>query len=170
MLAVSQPHWACPTHSTCALPAHPAQVHWELSEASPGLHASPRSKPLRFRHSGSPQRRRLGWACVLCPSQVRVVQEFGESCRFDLSPFLSLLLRFLGVQLAPLLRQMVTAQNPRKSWLAKKLACSLVVNVSRGCDCPLPALLALAACHWRGMVCSRLILFCPLFCAGGVLC
>ena len=34
-----------------------------------------------------------------------------------------------------------------------------------GCDCPLQALPALAACHQRGMVCSRLILFCPLFCA-----
>ena len=31
-----------------------------------------------------------------------------------------------------------------------------------GCDCPLPAL---AACHQRGMVCSRLALFSPLFCA-----
>ena len=31
-----------------------------------------------------------------------------------------------------------------------------------GCDCPLPAL---AACHERGMVCSRLVLFSPLFCA-----
>jgi len=31
-----------------------------------------------------------------------------------------------------------------------------------GCDCPLPAL---AACHQRGMVCSRLVLFSPLFCA-----
>ena len=31
-----------------------------------------------------------------------------------------------------------------------------------GCDCPL---LALAACHWRGMVCSRLVLFSPLFSA-----
>jgi len=30
-----------------------------------------------------------------------------------------------------------------------------------GCDCPLPAL---AACHWRGMVWSRLVLFSPLFC------
>ena len=29
-----------------------------------------------------------------------------------------------------------------------------------GCDCPLPAL---AACHRRGMVCSRLSLFSPLF-------
>ena len=26
------------------------------------------------RHSGSPQRRRLSWACVLCPSQVRAAQ------------------------------------------------------------------------------------------------
>ena len=31
-----------------------------------------------------------------------------------------------------------------------------------GCDCPL---LALAACHQRGMVCSWLALFSPLFCA-----
>ena len=42
--------------------------------AGPGLLAPPRSKPLRFRHSGSPQRRILGWACVLCPSQVRAAQ------------------------------------------------------------------------------------------------
>ena len=43
----------------------------EPSEASPGLHAPPRSKLLRSRHLGSPQRCRLGWACVLCPSKVR---------------------------------------------------------------------------------------------------
>ena len=30
-----------------------------------------------------------------------------------------------------------------------------------GCDCPLPPL---AACHQRGMVCSLLSLFSPLFC------
>ena len=46
----------------------------ELSEAGPGLYALPRSKPLRFRYSGSPQRCRLGWACVLCPSQVQAAQ------------------------------------------------------------------------------------------------
>ena len=46
----------------------------ELSEAGPGLYALPRSKLLRFRNSGSPQRRRLGWACVLCPSHVRAAQ------------------------------------------------------------------------------------------------
>ena len=47
---------------------------WELSEAGPGSYALSRSKPLRFRYSGSPQRCRLGWACVLCPSQVRAAQ------------------------------------------------------------------------------------------------
>ena len=60
-------------HGTCSLPAHTAQALGcsasEPSVASPGLLA-----PLRFRHSGSPQRRRLGWACVLCPYQERAAQ------------------------------------------------------------------------------------------------
>ena len=42
----------------------------ELSEAGRALHARPRSKPLSFRFLGTPQRCRLGWACVLCPFQV----------------------------------------------------------------------------------------------------
>ena len=37
-----------------------------------------------------------------------------------------------NVQLAHLLRQMLTVQNPKKSQLAKKPACSLVDNVSQG--------------------------------------
>ena len=45
-----------------------------LSQAGPGLPAPPRSKLLRLRHSGSPQRCRLSWACILCPSQVRAAQ------------------------------------------------------------------------------------------------
>ena len=49
-------------------------LHRELSEAGPGLHSPPRSKPHRFRYSSSPQRFRLGWACILCPSQVRAAQ------------------------------------------------------------------------------------------------
>ena len=32
--------------------------------------ARPRPKPLRFRFLGTPQGHRLGWACILCPSQV----------------------------------------------------------------------------------------------------
>ena len=45
-----------------------------LQGKGPGLHALPRSKQLRFRFLGTPQRHRLGWACVLCPSQVRAAQ------------------------------------------------------------------------------------------------
>ena len=69
----------CLSHTGPA-PAHGAHssgsrlLCWEPSEASPGLHASPRSKPLRFRHSGRPQRHTLGRVCVLCPSQVRAAQ------------------------------------------------------------------------------------------------
>ena len=78
MLAVSRPHWVCPCSPRVCFPC----LHClgsrllcrELSEASPVLHALPTSKPLRFRHSGSPQRHRLGWACILCPSQVRAAQ------------------------------------------------------------------------------------------------
>ena len=67
-----------PAHGVCAFPVYTSQAlgcsAGELSEVGPGLHALPRSKPLRFRYSGTPQRRRLGWACVLCPSQVREAQ------------------------------------------------------------------------------------------------
>ena len=78
VLAVSQPHWVCPRSRRVCFPClhclGSRLLCWELSKASPGLYALPRSKPLRFRHSGSPQRRRLGWACVLCPSQVQAAQ------------------------------------------------------------------------------------------------
>ena len=61
-------------HGVCAFPFYTAQAPGcsvgELSKLGPGLHARPRSKPLRFRFSGTPQRHRLSWACVLCPSQV----------------------------------------------------------------------------------------------------
>ena len=67
-----------PAHVMCAFPVYTSQTlgcsDGELSEVGPGLHALPRSKLLRFRFSGIPQRRRLGWACVLCPSQVQAAQ------------------------------------------------------------------------------------------------
>ena len=77
-LTVSPLHWVCP----CSRCGYFPSLHCsgsrllcrELSEAGPGLHALPRSKPLRFRFSGPAQRRRLGWACVLCPSQVRAAE------------------------------------------------------------------------------------------------
>ena len=67
-----------PAHDMCAFPVYTAQAPGcsvgELSKVSPELLALPRSKPLRFRVLGTPQRHRLGWACVLCPSQVRAAQ------------------------------------------------------------------------------------------------
>ena len=64
-----------PAHGACTFVAYTAQSPGcsarELSKASPGLCALPISKPLRFRFSGTPQRYRLGWACVLCPYEVR---------------------------------------------------------------------------------------------------
>ena len=67
-----------PLTGVCAFPVYTAQAPGssagELSKAGPGLRALPRSKPLRFRFLGTPQRRRLGWVCVLCPSQVRAAQ------------------------------------------------------------------------------------------------
>ena len=78
MLTLSRPHWVCPCSRSVCFPC----LHClgsrllcrELSEAGPGLYALPRSKPLRFRYSGTPQRRRLGWTCVLYPFHVRAAQ------------------------------------------------------------------------------------------------
>ena len=67
-----------PAHGVYAFLVYNAQAPGcsagELSKVSLGLHALPRSKPLRFRYLGTPQRHRLSWACVLCPSQVRAAQ------------------------------------------------------------------------------------------------
>ena len=75
MLAVFLQHWVCPrSRHVCFHGLHCSGSRLlcqELSEAGPGLCALSRSKPLRFRFLGTPQRCRLSWACVLCPSQVR---------------------------------------------------------------------------------------------------
>ena len=123
----------------------------ELSEAGPGLHAPPRSKPLRFRHSGSPQGRRIGWACVLCPSQVPAAQvirclastvaatyQLPHPCRsvfrvYNRRASSGVTCLFWGADLW--LRpswQMSTIRNPKKSWLATKSAFSLVEDASLG--------------------------------------
>ncbi|XDA87497.1 hypothetical protein R6Z07F_017180 [Ovis aries] len=69
----------------------------------------------QVRPSGSPQRHKCGWDCALCPSQVRVAQEFGERDRRGLSPFPPLLLSSLGGPLAHPVRQTATVQHPQKS-------------------------------------------------------
>ena len=68
MFAVSWPHWVCPHSQSVLSQSTLLRLQVALQGASPGLCALPRSKPLRFRFSCIPQRRRLGWACVLCLS------------------------------------------------------------------------------------------------------
>ena len=79
VLAVIHPHGVCPISWRACFPclycSGSRLLCWDLLEVGPGLHALPRLKPLRFRYSGTPQRCRLGWACVLCSSQVRAAQE-----------------------------------------------------------------------------------------------
>ena len=98
-----------PPLGVCAFPVYTAQAPGcsagELSKVGPGLRAHPRSTPLRFRFLGTPQRHRLGWACALCPSQVREAQEtrclvnaHSQVGRCILSPPLSQSLGFLGAQ------------------------------------------------------------------------
>ena len=135
-----------PAHGVCAFPVYNSQAldcfAGELSDAGPGLRVLPRSKLLRFRFSGTPHRFRLGWACVLCPSQVRAAQATrclgnavspGGECIW--SPPRSHPLGFLGCSRRAHLRcavclfwgadlwlrlswRMSTVQNPKKSWLA----------------------------------------------------
>ena len=110
VLPVSPPHWVCPHSRRVCFPSPHCSgsrlLCRGLSEAGPGLSALPRSKPSRFRFSGTPQRRRVEWACVLCPSPVRAAQVTRclASMVAELSPPPSQLLGFLGVQLVQLLR------------------------------------------------------------------
>ena len=142
------------------------------------MRALPRSKLLRFRFLGTPQRHRLSWVCVLCPSLVRAAQATrcwastpspSRWCILSLPS--SQLLCFLGVQWERHLRgsmcllwradlcllpswQMLTIQDPRKTWLETGSLLSLVEDTVSEAPC-LPALaLAVASlppCFLRGM-------------------
>ena len=160
LLAVTLPHWVCPRSGCVCFPSLHCSgsrlLCGELSVAGPGLHALPRSKPLRFRFSGSPQKLRLGWGCILCTSQVRAAQV--TRCLVSSVPHPPLEVAFYRL---PIRRSVLwvysgrafsgepyissgklisgcdppsglTIQNPKKSWLAVKPACSLVEDASLG--------------------------------------
>ena len=125
-----------PTHGACSLPAHTAQAlgcstaSLGCSEAGPGLHASPRSKPLRFRYSGSPQRCRLSWACVFCPSQVRAAQVMRCLASTIAATYCLPAAQLSRCTTGP--PSQADVDHPESSWLARKPACSLVDNASLG--------------------------------------
>ena len=72
------PHWLCPSSRHLCFPGLHCSgsrlLCRELSKTDPGFCALPRSKLLRLRFSDISQRHRLGWACILCPSQVQGAQ------------------------------------------------------------------------------------------------
>ena len=131
------PHMACVLFPSTLLRLPGCSVG-ELSKADPVFHALPRSKLLRFRFLGTPQRHRLGWVCVLCPSQVRAAQ-VTRYLASALSPGTVRLIaspvpaaQFPGCSAVTLpqvclfwaadlwlqpSRRMSAVQNPRKSWL-----------------------------------------------------
>ena len=78
VLSVYGPRWVCPHSQHVCFPVYTAQAPGcsagELSKTGPGLCALSRSKPLRFRFSGIPQRHKLGWAFVWCPTHVQAAQ------------------------------------------------------------------------------------------------
>ena len=55
-----------PLTALCPFPVYTAQLQAALQGAGPALCVLPRPKQLRFSFSGTPQRPRLGWACILC--------------------------------------------------------------------------------------------------------
>ena len=137
VLAVSGPYWVVPANSVCAFLVYTTQAPGcsagGLSKGGPGLRVCPRSKPLRFRFSGTPQRHRLGWAYVLCPSQARAAQVTrcfvnalspGRGCILSPPPSQPLgSSQACCVSSGELIsgcdpRWMSAIQSPRKSWLA----------------------------------------------------
>ena len=72
VLTVYGPHWVCPSSQQRVLSG---STLLGLQGALQGIvQSGPRSKPLRFILSGTPQGHRLGWACVLCISKVGAAQ------------------------------------------------------------------------------------------------
>ena len=165
----------------------------ELFKAGPAFCAFPWSKLLRFRFSSTPQRHRLDWVCILCPSPVRAAQatmclanslsQVGCVLITSLSQLLSLpgapwehhlrcaicLLWGADLWLQPS-RQMPTFQDPRKIWLAtgSRLTVWWTMPVSGAKIAPcLPALAVsrLLLCIWwgEGTVCSPSLVFTQSF-------
>ena len=199
VLTVSELHWVCPHSWRVWFPSLHCSgsrlLCQELSNAGPGLHALPKSKPLRF--SGTPQRCRLGWACVLCLSQVWAAKvtrclasTVAPSWRLRLIAFPVPAPWFSGCTTSTpsqvchvsLLGSwslpetlLVDADHPESQEVLVLQGNLLAVWYRMplwGCDCPLPALAPLACMSpvGDGPVLSQLALLSPLFCEGAWQC
>ena len=138
VFAVYRPYWVCPSSWSVLFGSTLLRLQGGLQ----GHHAKLALHFVHFpglSHSGSGTRALhkgadlVGRAFVHFPGLSRSGDQlFGRCGHCDLSLLLSLPLSFLGVQLAHFLRRMSTFQNPKKSWLAMKPACSLVDDASLG--------------------------------------
>ena len=180
VFTVIQPHWVCPLSRHVCFPCSDSRLLcWKLSASGPGLHALPRSKPLRFRFSGTLQRHRLTWGCVLHSSGDHFLGAHShpqfKSATYPFPRPSSVFWVYNGQALCLFweadlwLRPspwMSTVQNPKRSWLATKTGCSLVQDASLGprlpsygSGCPR---LPVSSRGWP--VHSWLVLLSPLFC------
>ena len=134
VLSVSGPYWVCPRSWSMLFPSlhfSGSRVLCRGTKEGPRLRALPRCMLLRFRFLGTPQRHRLGWDCVLCPSQVQAAQAT-RCLASTLSPGAVHLItspvpatRFLGCAVgAP---SQVCCVSPLGSW---SLAATLLVDVN----------------------------------------
>ena len=73
VLTVNGPHWVCPSSQQRVLSGSTLLRLQGVLQGTVQC-ALPKSKLLRFRFLGTLQGHRLGWACVLCPSQVGTAQ------------------------------------------------------------------------------------------------
>ena len=139
-----------PAHAVCAFPVYTAQVlacsarnclRWALGH----MHFQVLATQVQVLGYSSKAQTQLGLCFVPFPRpSLSGCQVFGKHSSCNFSPPPSLPLSFLSVQPVHLLRRMSTVQNPKKSWLAMKPACSLVDDASldlqfppsgSGCPC-----------------------------------
>ena len=109
---------SAPAHGACSLPAHTAQALGCSAGNNPRLALDcmhpPRSKLLSFRHSGSPQRRRLSWACILCSSQIRAAQVMRRLASTNAATYCLPATRLSGCKTGAPSQAMLTIQTPKK--------------------------------------------------------
>ena len=104
--------------------------------AGPGLPAPPRSKLLRIRHLDSPQRHRLGWACVLCSSQVQAAQVMRCLASAIAATYCLPATRLSGCKTGTPSQADVDRPDPQEVLVSKKPAYSFIDNVSLGLQLP----------------------------------
>ena len=166
---MSEAHWICPSSwrhvlSRSTLLRLQLTLQGSCPKAGPGLHAFPRPNH-QVPFLGYSTEALLGWACFLCPCQLRAArvarclrsalsQVCGASYRLPgPSPSVSWVRHESAVSGVPVcllwgadLRlqppwQMSTVQDPRKTWLAQSWS---LLTVGGGCrlwgqGCPLPS-------------------------------